>query len=920
MGLEAPFVGRDEELRLLREQLHAAERERKLRVVAVTGQAGMGKSRLAWELEKYLDGLAGPQLYYWHQGRSPSYGEGVTYWALGEMVRRRARIAEGEDPDETREKLRATLDEFVPDPDERRWLEPALGALLGVQEPDWDQREQLFSAWRTFLERVADKGPSVFVFEDLQWADTGMLDFLDHMLDWSRDRPMLIVTLARPEFLERRPNFGRGHRAFSSLHLEPLSEAAMTELLRGLAPGLAADDVARIVARAEGLPLYTIETVRALVDSGHLVRNGDIYEATGDLPVLDIPPTLRALIASRLDAIDPADRTLLQDGAIIGQVFSVPALAAIGGRLDSDVDERLRAMAVKELVALENDPRSPERGQYQFTQGLIREIAYATLSKRERRAKHIAAARYFEQLGDEELAGVLANHYLEAYEAAPEGEEGAAVAAQARVALRAAAERAARLHSHEQALAYLEQALAVTFDEQDRIDVSLQAGGSATSIGRLDRAEEHYRAALEWQESSGDKVQAAAVAALLGRMLLYASKIDESMAVLKRALPDVEPDSRESVDLYGELARAHMFRDEPEEAIVAVERALEAAEAKSLRASTIQLLITKSWALITLRRSREATALLLGSMRMANEEGFLGAELRALFNLTGYVGTDDPKRAIRLGMEGIAKARQFGLALNATNMAGNVASCALVTGDLELVLELERSVEDLDAPMSLSVRGYAAVARSFMGDEAGARERLVQVERVAEGTTSAQDLSQVAFLQAGVELGAGRLEDALVRARVSRDAYFGSDGPFAAVFAGRLSLLLRDLDGAMADQTALENHAIFGAWVQRGGREISAGVLALAGRTAESLVAFRQVIDEWDRAELPFDRALALFERAHLLGDRDAEAAAGREEAARVFAAAGAEGLIERLEAGVPAIPRPIASPSGSPAESSIAR
>ena len=301
---------------------------------------------------------------------------------------------------------------------------------------------------------------------------------------------------------------------------------------------------------------------------------------------------------------------------------------------------------------------------------------------------------------------MLANHYLEAYQAAPEGEEGAAVAAQARVALRAAAERAARLHSHEQALAYSEKALAVTFDEQDRIDVSLQAGGSATSIGQLDRAEEHFRAALAWQESSGDMVRSAAIAAQLGRMLLYASKIDESMAVLKHALPDVPPDSRESVDLYGELARAHMFRDEAGEAMVAVERALEVAEAKSLRASTIQLLITKSWALMTLRRPREGTALLLGAMRLANEEGYLGAELRATFNLTGYIGTDDPKRSITLGLEGIAKARQFGLALNAANMTGNVASCALIVGDFELVLELERSVDELDAPMSLGARGY----------------------------------------------------------------------------------------------------------------------------------------------------------------------------------------------------------------------
>ncbi|MEP7377958.1 MAG: adenylate/guanylate cyclase domain-containing protein [Chloroflexota bacterium] len=172
-GLEPPFVGRDEELHLLKDQLHAAEREHKLRMVAITGQAGMGKSRLIWELEKYLDGLAGPELYYWHQGRSPSYGEGVSFWALGEMVRRRAHITEGEDEASTREKLRKTLDDFVPDAQERRWLEPALGVLLGIDEADWGAREQLFSAWRTFFERIADKGPTVLAFEDLQWADNG---------------------------------------------------------------------------------------------------------------------------------------------------------------------------------------------------------------------------------------------------------------------------------------------------------------------------------------------------------------------------------------------------------------------------------------------------------------------------------------------------------------------------------------------------------------------------------------------------------------------------------------------------------------------------------------------------------------------------------------------------------------------------
>ena len=294
----------DEEFRLLTDQLEGAERERRMRVVAISGQAGLGKSRLVWELEKYLDGLAADRIFYWHQGRSPSYGEGVTYWALGEMVRRRAGIAEAEDAEATRAKLRTTLETFVTDPEERRRLEPALGALLGIDNADWAQREQLFSAWRTFFERIAERGPTVLVFEDLQWADEGLLDFIEHLFDWSRDKAILIVTLARPELLERRPNFGQGRHAFVAIHLEPLTDEAMSDLLRGLVPTMPEEDLRRIVARAEGVPLYAVETIRALIDGGHLVRHDSLYEPAGTLPTLDIPPTLRALIASRLDALE----------------------------------------------------------------------------------------------------------------------------------------------------------------------------------------------------------------------------------------------------------------------------------------------------------------------------------------------------------------------------------------------------------------------------------------------------------------------------------------------------------------------------------------------------------------------------------------------------------------------------------------
>jgi hypothetical protein len=201
-SLEAPFVGRDAELRLVRDLYHATARERRARLVSVVGQAGIGKSRLLWEFSKYTDGLA--ETLRWHQGRSPAYGEGVTFWALSEMIRQRAGILEGEDAEATRAKLSAAAQEFVPDPAERRWIEPALRQLLGVHEGRSPDRDELFAAWRTFFERIAEKDPTVLVFEDLHWADSGLLDFIEHLLEWSRNFPIYIVTLARPELLERR--------------------------------------------------------------------------------------------------------------------------------------------------------------------------------------------------------------------------------------------------------------------------------------------------------------------------------------------------------------------------------------------------------------------------------------------------------------------------------------------------------------------------------------------------------------------------------------------------------------------------------------------------------------------------------------------------------------------------------------------
>jgi class 3 adenylate cyclase/tetratricopeptide (TPR) repeat protein len=900
-GLEPPFVGREEELRLLKEQLHTAEREGKLRVVAISGQAGLGKSRLIWELEKYLDGLAAP-VYYWHQGRSPSYGEGVTFWALGEMVRRRAHIAEGEDDASTRQKLRDTLAEFVPDSAERAWLEPALGALLGIDEANWNAREQLFSAWRTFFERVADHGPTVLAFEDLQWADNGLLDFIEHLLEWTRDKPILVVTLARPELLERRPNFAMGHRALVALHLDPLSDEAMASMLRGLVPALSDKDLARVVARAEGVPLYAVETIRSLVDGCCLARDGDVYRLVGELPPLDVPATLRALISSRLDALDAADRSLLQDASVLGLVFSVSALAALAKSSGDDIEPRLRALAHKELLAFETDPRSPERGQYRFRQGLIQEIAHATLSRRERRSRHLAAARYFETLGDDELAGVLASHYLEAFKAAPEGEEGATIAAQARVALRAAAERALRLHSYQQALSYLDQAIAVTFDEADLNDLRTRAARSAWAAGHLVEAEQYLRVAIAWSQAHGEVERAAEMTAILGGWLLERSRVDEGMTLLERTMAELPTEAqRGAVYLNGQLARGHLFRGEGEPGLVAASRALDGAERLGLRDPMLDLLITKSWALSQSGRYHEGVALLMGAMQMADDQDVLFARTRSRFNLSSYLIIEDPYQALRIAKEGMAIGQQYGLV--AASMAGNAANAAFVIGDFDEVLRLEASFGEGLTSLAGFIHGSGAMVLAMRGDMAGAAERLAAVEQLVSSSTSAQDASEIRYQQAWIAFGAGDLDAAL---RLALDANpAGGSVELAAILGAHVALLQGDLDVSRATAESSGTLSVNASWLDRSRRTLEAGALAIEEKHAEAGQLYRRVIDEWRRADLRLDLALTLFERSRLLGDVDPEAAKGRDEAAQLFAQMGADGLLERIERGTAATRAP---------------
>jgi predicted ATPase/class 3 adenylate cyclase len=662
-GLEAPFVGRDRELRLLKELFHASAEERKAHLVSVTGIGGIGKSRLAWEFFKYIDGL--PQTTLWHRGRCLAYGEGVTYWALADMVRMRCRIAEEEEPASALEKLRATLTEYVLDDEERRFVEPRLAHLLGLEEREASAKEELFGAWRLFFERLGDAAPVALVFEDMQWADASLLDFIEYLLEWSRDHPLYVITLARPELLEKRPTWGAGKRMFTALYLEPLSERAMHELLAGLVPGLPGELRDRILARAEGIPLYAVETVRMLLDRGALVQEGSVYRPVGQIETLEVPETLQALIAARLDGLASEERRLLQDAAVLGKTFTLQALAGLSEVPEDELTALLGGLVRKEVLSIQADPRSPEHGQYGFLQDLVRRVAYETLSKRERKARHLAAAAQLEQalVSESEVVEVLASHYLAAYETAPDEPDAEAVRRRAADLLARAGERAASLAASEEAEHYFAQAASLAEEDRERARLLERSGQMALRAGRTELAQERFEGALALLEDAGDGHQAARVAARLGEVEWRRGHLDEALERMERAFAELEGEEPDAdvVVLAAQIGRLHLFADDLERASALLETALELAESLWLPEVLAEAMNSSGVILIYRSRVEQAYALIKRALEVALEYELPAAALRAYNNLGDALHRRDRcGEAIVVLEQGIAYARRVG--------------------------------------------------------------------------------------------------------------------------------------------------------------------------------------------------------------------------------------------------------------------
>jgi class 3 adenylate cyclase/tetratricopeptide (TPR) repeat protein len=908
-GLESPFVGRDRELRLLKDAFHAVADERKAHLVSVTGVAGTGKSRLAWEFFKYFSGL--PQVTYWHRGRCLSYGEGVTYWALADMVRMRCRIAEDEDPASARAKLERTLAEHLLDDEERRFVEPRLAHLLGLEERHAAEKEDLFGAWRLFFERLADSETTVLVFEDMHWADPSLFDFVEYLLEWSRDHALFVVTLARPDMLERRPTWGAGSRTFSAISLEPLSEQAMEDLLRGLVPGLPEELRSRILAHAEGVPLYAVETVRMLLDQGLLVQEGSVYRPAGPIRTLDVPETLHALIAARLDGLAPEERRLVQEGAVLGKTFTSEALAGLAGLDGAELEALLTGLVRKEILTIQADPRSPEHGQYGFLQDLVRRVACETLSKRERKVRHLAAAEQLQRAfaSEQEVVEVLAAHYLAAYEVAPDDDDAPEVKRRAADLLALAGERAASLAASEEAEHYFERAASLAEAVQEQARLLERSGVMASRDGRSERAQALFERALALFEETGEAHQAARVIARLGEVEWRRGQLAVALERSQRAWTELEGEEPDAdiAALAAQLGRLYLLNGNAEAGSACLEIALELSESLWLPEVLAESLNSSGVVCVFSSRLEQGRALITRALELALEYELPGAALRAFNNLGDVLNSRDLYEEAAAQLEqGIAYARRVGDRGQERRLLGELSWSLVLAGRWQEALDArdrvpdERMVEE--APTFLASLAELLVAR---GEGEKVRQLLVLYTRY-EGSSDVQERTIYRAAEAVALRIDGKEEEALAAAEDGLGA-IEEIGPATqtvkVAFREALEAALALGDHARADELLARVETLPPGrqppLLRAQALRFRARLAAADGLRAQADAGFKAASSTFRESGVPFWLAATLTEHAEWLAadDRSDEAEPMLAEAREIFTRLGATPWLERTDA-----------------------
>jgi class 3 adenylate cyclase/tetratricopeptide (TPR) repeat protein len=850
-----PLVGRREELDSLQTVLSDVRERRSTRLVTLTAAPGVGKSRLLHEFSQTVADVT------WRQGRCVPYGAGVAFWALGEIFKTHAGILEADSAANAAEKLRAAVGEVLRDDQEADWVEGHLRPLVGLASSNgaWqDRRSEAFFAWRRFLEALAGLRPLVLVFEDLHWADGDLLDFIEHVLEWVTEVPLLLVCTARPELLETRPGWGANRPNSSMIALSALRDEDVAQIVTALlgSSGLSRETRAVLLAQAAGNPLYAEQYTRLFLELGR------VDEAQ--------PATLQGLIAARLDALAPADKELLQAAAVIGKVFWTGSLTAVASLDRWSVEERLRALERKELVAHSQTSSIADDSQWTFGHILIRDVAYGQIPRGDRAEKHRIAGEWIESLGrPDDHAEMVAHHYVSALDL----DATQPLSDRARFALRRAGDRAFALNAFATSARLYEQALELwPADDSERPRLELHLGralyrGTGSGTAAFVEARDGLLAA-------GDSPAAAEAEIILAELASYVGEHDRASNHLRQALDliEPEPDSWTKAFVLSHAARLNLLRARLGAAIALGRQALQIADSLDLDEIRVHSLNTIGTARV---EQSEPAGLedVERSLRLAQRinspesaRGYLNLSV-----LTAMSG--DLSRSVAVHSEGLREAERLGLGGWLRFLRGHSAHYAYWGGRWrdamksadEFLAEIEAGSPHYEENQNRNVRALIRLAR---GDADGALEdtekSLARAREVKDAQNLCPTLAVRAFvlLSVGESDAAGRLAAEVVESWAGVEQVVLTWGGVGAV-AAIATLDGVDHLGALESQRSLWISAAreFVAGNLERAAEIYARIGSLADEAYARLKAAEQLVGEGDlgRAEKMRKDALAFY-------------------------------------------------------------
>ena len=758
---KGPFVGRDRELAVLVDSLHRTQTASTVQMITIIGEPGSGKSRLLHEFKAVLDRM--PEVLWWKQGRCLPYGEGITFWALGEIVKAQAGILETDSDEEATRKLRHAVVSLIADEAQAEWVQRRLSPLAGTFTDDQSvEQGELFSAWLRFFSAMAQKNPLVLVVEDIHWADDALLEFLEHLAEWAIDVPILLVTAARPELLSNRPDWGGGVRNAVTLTLSPLANAAAAQLLAALLERavLPADSQQMILEKAGGNPLYVTEFVR-------LAEEANLLDEAGRISDLGLPDSVQAIIGARLDLLEGEEKDLLQAAAVVGKVFWSGAVAAL--RPSSHSRGALRELMRRELIRPIRDPSMHGQEEYAFVHALVRDVAYGRLARDDRAHLHQATARWIETVSGERVVDVselLAYHLGEAITLTQDPDE--ELRQRAYRALMQAAERARELDPR-RGIAYYHKAAEAAMSPLDRAEALRWIGvlDQDDVDGGLRLLDEAVRLFHEADDREGE-------ALALGDMsswLWWRGEVDEAFEKADRAarLLSNRPDSQAKAQAMLNRYTLLDLKGDTAESLPESKRIAPLIEAHGSAENKAEFLARSSY-----WQGDGGFDGMMRAMQMADEGNFSGLMMRIRNNLaTLHYMVGSPARAVPLIDEALAISVERGLPTNEEWAKLTKSEILLWTGDWDESMSLANELIRSDDERGGSQAGQVIrIQRNWMRFVRGEDVRREWDEHIAFATGTGEQQTLGPTLALGVTVFAPSADTSRMLTLADR---FGSD-------------------------------------------------------------------------------------------------------------------------------------------------